>query len=50
VVANTANAKAEADRAERQREAELTVQQDPFVQVMMREFGASIVPGSIRPL
>jgi DNA polymerase-3 subunit gamma/tau len=50
VVANTANAKAEADRAERQREAELTVQQDPFVQAMMREFGASIVPGSIRPL
>jgi len=49
-VALTANAKAEADRAERQREAEQTVRNDPFVQVMMREFGASIVPGSIRPL
>ena len=50
LVAHTANAKAEADRADRQREAEKTVQNDPFVQVMMREFGASIVPGSIRPL
>jgi len=50
MVANTANARATADRAERQREAEMTVQQDPFVQVMMREFGASIVPGSVRPL
>ena len=50
MVALTANAKAEADRAERQREAEQTVKNDPFVQVMMREFGASIVPGSIRPL
>ncbi|WP_034298645.1 DNA polymerase III subunit gamma/tau [Herbaspirillum sp. RV1423] len=49
-VALTANAKAEADRAERQRDAELTMRNDPFVQVMMREFGASIVPGSIRPL
>jgi len=49
-VANTANAKAEADRAERQQEAELSVQKDPFVQVLMREFGASIVPGSVRPL
>ncbi|MFJ9450166.1 DNA polymerase III subunit gamma/tau [Herbaspirillum sp. NPDC101397] len=49
-VALTANARAQADRAERQREAEQTVHNDPFVQVMMREFDASIVPGSIRPL
>ncbi|MCW5298011.1 DNA polymerase III subunit gamma/tau [Herbaspirillum lusitanum] len=49
-VALTANARAQADRAERQREAEQTMQNDPFVQVMMREFDASIVPGSIRPL
>lgn len=49
-VALTANAKAEADRVERQRDAELMVQSDPFVQVMMREFGASVIPGSIRPL
>ena len=50
VVANTANAKAEADRTQRQNEAEQTVHRDPFVQTMMREFGATIVPGSIRPL
>jgi DNA polymerase-3 subunit gamma/tau len=50
MVANTANARAEADRAERQREAELMMQQDPFVQAMIRDFGASIVQGSIRPL
>jgi DNA polymerase-3 subunit gamma/tau len=49
-VALTANARAQADRAERQREAEHTMRNDPFVQVMMREFDASIVPGSIRPL
>jgi DNA polymerase-3 subunit gamma/tau len=49
-VALTANARAQADRAERQREAEQTMHNDPFVQVMMREFDASIVPGSIRPL
>ena len=49
-VALTANARAQADRAERQREAEQTMRNDPFVQVMMREFDASIVPGSIRPL
>lgn len=50
LVVKTASAKAQAERAERQRAAELSVQKDPFVQVMMREFGASIVPGSIRPL
>ncbi|MFZ1181460.1 MAG: DNA polymerase III subunit gamma/tau, partial [Herbaspirillum sp.] len=49
-VALTANAKAEENRAAQQREAELTMQNDPFVQVMMREFDASIVPGSIRIL
>ncbi|MBB5391224.1 MULTISPECIES: DNA polymerase III subunit gamma/tau [unclassified Herbaspirillum] len=49
-VADTANAVAEADRAERQRKAEQKMQNDPFVLSMMREFGASIVPGSIHPL
>ncbi len=49
-VADTANAVAEADRAERQRKAEHKMKNDPFVQSMMREFGASIVPGSIHPL
>jgi DNA polymerase-3 subunit gamma/tau len=49
-VAQTANAAAIADRAERQRQAEETVQSDPFVQALMREFGATIVPGSIKPV
>ncbi|HCY64547.1 MAG TPA: DNA polymerase III subunit gamma/tau [Oxalobacteraceae bacterium] len=49
-VEQTANAAAEAERAERQRQAEATMQSDPFVQTLMREFGATIVPGSIRPI
>ncbi|WP_334188134.1 DNA polymerase III subunit gamma/tau [Noviherbaspirillum sp.] len=49
-VEQTANAHAMADRAARQREAEETVQRDPFVQTLMREFGATIVPGSIKPI
>ena len=36
--------------AERQRRAEETILQDPFVQAMMRDFGGKIVPGSIQPL
>jgi len=36
--------------AEKMREAEALIQADPFVQAMMRDFGAKIVPGSIRPL
>jgi DNA polymerase-3 subunit gamma/tau len=50
VVEQTANAAALADRAERQRQAEETMQTDPFVQTLIREFGATIVPGSIRPV
>ncbi len=46
----TANAQALADRAARQREAEQQIQSDPFVQSLIREFGASIVPGSIKPI
>ncbi|MEH3087553.1 MAG: DNA polymerase III subunit gamma/tau [Xylophilus ampelinus] len=34
----------------RQREAEELIHNDPFVQQMVREFGARIVPGSIKPL
>ncbi|WDZ95186.1 DNA polymerase III subunit gamma/tau [Herbaspirillum sp. WKF16] len=49
-VADTANAVAEADRAERQRKAEQQMQNDPFVLSMMREFNATIVPGSIHPM
>ncbi|RJG01712.1 DNA polymerase III subunit gamma/tau [Noviherbaspirillum sedimenti] len=49
-VEQTASAAAQAERAERQRQAEETMQGDPFVQTLMREFGATIVPGSIRPI
>ncbi|HWW99384.1 DNA polymerase III subunit gamma/tau [Collimonas sp.] len=49
-VRHTANAQAMAAQAERQRLAEQTAQNDPFIQSMMREFGASIVPGSIKPI
>jgi DNA polymerase-3 subunit gamma/tau len=38
------------ERAKRQQEAEREIGADPFVQSLIREFGASIVPGSIRPL
>ena len=36
--------------AERQRVAEETIQSDPFVQGMIRDWGAKIVPGSIKPI
>ncbi|CAD6537194.1 hypothetical protein LMG27952_03236 [Paraburkholderia hiiakae] len=39
-----------AERAQRQREAEREIGADPFVQQLIRDFGASIVPGSIRPV
>ncbi|WP_460554028.1 DNA polymerase III subunit gamma/tau [Comamonas piscis] len=34
----------------RQRAAEATVRQDPYVQSLIQQFGAKIVPGSIQPL
>ncbi|MGN6319128.1 DNA polymerase III subunit gamma/tau, partial [Trinickia sp.] len=39
-----------AARAERQRDAEREIGADPFVQSLIRDFGASIVPGSIKPI
>ena len=36
--------------AERQRVAEETIHSDPFVQGMIRDWGAKIVPGSIKPI
>lgn len=48
-VEQTANAQAVAEREARQRQAEENMQRDPFVQAMMREFNAVIVPGSIKP-
>lgn len=49
-VQQTANAQAQADRAIRQKQAEESMHSDPFVQTMMREFGATLVPGSIKPI
>ncbi|MCP3721639.1 DNA polymerase III subunit gamma/tau [Paraburkholderia sp. CNPSo 3272] len=46
----TAAALDAAERAQRQREAEREIGTDPFVQQLIRDFGASIVPGSIRPV
>jgi DNA polymerase III subunit gamma/tau len=46
----TAAALDAAARAQRQKEAEREIGTDPFVQSLIREFGASIVPGSIRPI
>lgn len=49
-VEQTANAAAVAERETRLRQAEENLQRDPFVQALMREFGATIVPGSIKPV
>jgi DNA polymerase III subunit gamma/tau len=42
--------RAAAAQAEQQRAAEEIIRNDPFVQAMMRDFGARIVPGSIKPV
>ena len=49
-VEQTANAHAVAEREARQRQAEEHLHSDPFVQTLMREFGATIVPGSVKPI
>ncbi len=43
----TAHAVAQAQKALRQQEAEQAVASDPFVQTLVSEFGARVVPGSI---
>ncbi|MFT5645219.1 MAG: DNA polymerase-3 subunit gamma/tau [Janthinobacterium sp.] len=48
-VRDTASAQAQVHRAGRQRDAEATIENDPFVQSMMRDLGATVVPGSITP-
>ena len=45
----TASAEAQAYREACQRAAEETIANDPFVNSMIREFGAFVVPGSIVP-
>ena len=49
-VTHTAHAKSVAEQARRQQQAEQTLNDDPFVQTLMRDFGATIVPGSIKPV
>lgn len=49
-VQQTANAQAVAQREALQRETEETLKNDPFVQALIREFGAMIVPDSIKPI
>ena len=44
----TAHAVAQAERAARQKQAEEAVQQDPFVQALIGEFGAQLIPGSVK--
>ncbi|MCS0633083.1 DNA polymerase III subunit gamma/tau [Telluria mixta] len=46
----TASAEAKARRERLQREAEATVDADPFVQNMVSTFDAFVVPGSMRPI
>jgi DNA polymerase-3 subunit gamma/tau len=50
LVRETAHTRAQADRAARQLDAERKIQDDPFVQTLMREFGATVVPGSIKTI
>ena len=46
----TAHAVAQAERAERQRQAEAAVASDPVIAGLATDFGATVIPGSIRPL
>jgi DNA polymerase-3 subunit gamma/tau len=46
----TAAAADAAIRAKRQEQAEQEIKQNPFVQSLIRDFGASIVQGSIKPI
>ncbi|MDB5777299.1 MAG: polymerase subunit gamma/tau, partial [Herbaspirillum sp.] len=45
----TADILAQAEQAARQRDAEQRVNADPFLQTLMREFGATVAQESIRP-
>ncbi|KGI77586.1 DNA polymerase III subunit gamma/tau [Oleiagrimonas soli] len=49
-VADTPAARAEVQRREQQSAAEQSMQDDPLVQTLKREFGARVVPQSVRPL
>ena len=49
-VSDSPSRRNQAHTAEKQLAAEKIIFEDPFVQSMMRDFGAKIVPGSIKPL
>jgi DNA polymerase-3 subunit gamma/tau len=40
----------ERDRAARQKSAEQAIDSDSFVQAAIRDFGAHVVPGSVKPV
>src|SRR5690606_23207292 len=45
---DTAHAVAQAERAARQKQAEQAVHEDPFVLALINEFGAKVIPGSVK--
>ena len=49
-VADTPAAQAQRERFARQQEAETAIQNDPVVQELVRDFGATVIPDSIKPL
>lgn len=49
VQGHSAHALDQAEQETRQQDAEASVQVDPFVQALVKDFGAQVVPGSIRP-
>ena len=49
VQGKSAHALDQAQQEVRQQDAEAAVQVDPFVQALVKDFGAQVVPGSIRP-
>ncbi|MBS1157249.1 MAG: polymerase subunit gamma/tau [Proteobacteria bacterium] len=49
-VDHTPAAQAQRERDARQQDANQAIQNDPFVQALVRDFGATVVPDSIKPL
>ena len=49
VQGTSAHALDQAEQQSRQQDAEASVQIDPFVQALVKDFGAQVVPGSVRP-
>lgn len=47
---NTPAAQIHNERAEQQSQAEIAIREDPFVKALIQDFGAQIVPASVRPL